>query len=92
MYSIGQEKAIFSLISCFVVAIQVGSFYILRDIDLDKTFLSIIGFNLALFIGMIFLAKWVWKLNTLTTAFKKVFVYELLCGSLLLLVFIISSQ
>jgi len=76
MYWSIQEKVIFSIVFFVVFCVQITTVLIFRDISSIAQYVLIIGFNLLAFLGMIYYAKWVWKLKVFLTALKKVIVYE----------------
>jgi len=78
MYWSIQEKVIFSIVFFVVFCVQVTTVLIFRDISSATQYVLILGFNLFVFLGMIYYAKWVWKLKAFLTALKKVIIYEVI--------------
>jgi len=79
MYWNQQEKVVFGLIFFLVSCIQIVIVYtFIKELHTEISGFFVIGVNLILFIGMLYYAKWVWKLKTVISAFKKVVIYEVI--------------
>ncbi len=58
MYWKNQEKDICGIIFILVVGIQTMSFFALREFYLETQFFWVTGFNVVLFLSLIYYAKW----------------------------------
>jgi len=61
MYWQKQEKIVFGIVVFLALIIQLSSIYLLKNSTMNVRFVLLVSKDIAIFLGLILYAKWLWK-------------------------------